>query len=281
MAYINDETRLGNTINFPGMIPAGTPDPSDPTGVATLPTTGYPNYTTCLLEAKLSELAPEQGFVVGSWVLAIDALPLIWPPVVPGPPPQQVCPLVVRASFGSGAASHTIEFNAAPSGALQLPGETVRVELFWDELPAIQHPTPATSQWAVPQFTRVSGTLYRGTIDAAAHRSFFAVRNEQDSLPPGGDVAFTFGTIPNFARSVMVYGTEPAKVYAANNFFVMSDSDTNLLTDAVDHYSGPEMLAIKNFGARIPVPGTARYWELATVVSNTSGIIVIDFEVGL
>ncbi len=236
-----------------------------------------PNTRILLLDVNLADLDKCRNFESGSWCMIVHTEVVTWP----GPPiVQRVIPLQATIRLGAGGAHHVIEVDAHPGFAIQLPGNTVTCELWWDRLPAQNMVPPGFFDWVIPDLVRVSGTIFRGTVVSNAHRTFIM---PQDNATPGLVGINTEGLIPPFSRTCMLYGADQIVTapYDPASFIQLTQQVGGV--GPIQNFTGTQLLNLKNAARRIPVTGQMARWQVRCTVGVALPVlpVFLDFEIVL
>jgi hypothetical protein len=251
-------TQFGNQVEAPG--------------VQTAPGQPWQPWRRQLLEGNVNELW-EDGFAdAGSWVLTVTST-ILQPPS--GAPGAGVVPLVCKISLGGGGATHTAEVDAFPGFTLQLPTPACKVDVMWDRFPESAS-LAAGYGLKIPELVRVRGTIQRGNLATDAYRSYILNR----SGTAGGAGLVTAGTIPQFAKNVMVYSSRGIadaahQVYAAGSYLALQQVTGVFNTDL----DGTELDAAQRLAFQFPVPPGSTGWRVLVVAAeNRVGTIAFRIQ---
>lgn len=167
---------------------------------------------------------------------------------------------VAKGFFGPGGATQNFECDAKPDSILSLPGTTADVKAVWDRIleytafvgPAVydvvNQVTTVDGHNALPRSAQVTGGVKHGspaTPSATRTRVFTQVGNAPHN---------SLFIIPPFSNSLMLYLQTDAN-YAGLTFLTFFTTTSG--TGQIISYTGAQVLAFKNAGVAIPIPGTA------------------------
>lgn len=180
---------------------------------------------------------------------------------------------VLKGNFGTGGASHSFEVDVKPDTIFSLPGTSCDLNVVWDE--AIE--TTPTGQ----RFTRGSApglldflpetALIRGTMKHGSISRPNATRTNIIFLSDAG-VAVRL-PVPPFSVDYMLYAS--FAMYAADVTLRFFAGNVEIVA-----YTGPEILAIRNIGDTIPVPGLATEYSIVAT-ATTPGLGYHTFGLNL
>lgn len=196
-----------------------------------------------LLAASLSEMGVDPLKSSG-WVLTVR-------------PDDSSNPLlaiaaIVRVGFGAGAASSLFEASLFPGFSIQVPGDSVYVDVGTFSPIALGAGSCTATAFLQPGFS-----------DAVAKRGVFS-----DTLIGFGNGGFAANQnmlLPPFAYDVGPYSTV---LTAAEAWYAAAGSAFEFLRSpatVLQAYTGAQLLSFVTSGARIPVPAGATGWRVPVV----------------
>lgn len=272
VARFFDSSKFGNAVKFP-------PPPFTPpnlTGIV-FPSpnpTPIPSHRQALIEVDLSTQDMREG--AGSWVFTCDTNTKVAPLLGPSQPFFAVCPLVCTISIGSGGMQQTFQCDAR-NQSFQLPAANVKIFVDWDQTLPPWYWSSAGAGWVFPTEAEVVANIQRAFSQGRATRSI------QVAHFSGGN-AVQYGTIPNFARCVRLWGprndgfwTDPTP--GTLTFYCDQDTSGNGLGKIIS-YSPANLLN----PAGVPVPVGAQYWELIAsggAVASAGNLYSLEFDLNL
>lgn len=239
----SDSTALGNTVTYQIPVTIG---PGGPTGQA----------EKMLVEADVRDLYPTQNFADGAnWILTGG----LYAANNDGVPLSGVS-FRVRVQFGSGGALQELFVTAAPQFSLSLPGTICRASVLVGLNGQL-----ATGFSLFEGTYRVSAMLHRGMPNGDAESRLYTFADE---LLPNtvGRIA-----IPAFAKRLQTLGSTADPVYGGGVALTFIPSGLD--------YSGPELLALKNAGTKIGIPGGSNVVRVTGLAGNLPPPLSWDIEV--
>lgn len=228
-----------------------------------------------LFNTRLDELDQRAKYLPGSWVLTLSAQVANNAFVNDGANPRAVVPAVALVSMGCGGITVNFEIDVFPNASIQLPCDSVRVDLVWDRtLPDSFFTAGAAGWFQQPTEITVQGLLQRGNASGDARRTFL--------IPPYPALSAFAGPVPLLAKSVQHY-LEPADANVNNSFVLQSTPFNNVNTPGVGNATQLRVdttvvLAAVQQGQRYPVPGISQTWSVGGAAATTFPSIV-DFEI--
>lgn len=207
----------------------------------------------------------------GSWVLSINVRDL-------STTTRNINDAIALLTVGVGANAQEVEITLSPNCTIQLPCESVSVDVYWDVLPA----SGGVITLSRPDL-EITGLIRRGVSNAYAHRVFWLPYGTVlDSGPPG--IVFP---VPPFAKRFWSWGVDSDGTFGAGST-AFWDNDFNLIFDAatsgsIQNFPGPQRLSKANLGESFDVPGGATKWNatLGTGKSLQDRAHLVDFEIRL
>ena len=168
----------------------------------------------------------------------------------------------VSGNFGTGGSFNKVVFDARPDQSIQLPGGSIDLDVSWDtEFRGTAASSGGAAEevlnaLALPTFADISGVACHGTTSRGT-----ATR----TLP-----FFPFVAVGNWTIPIPPYADELG-VYLSNDASYVNLGTVEILTSLgvgaapLAEYTGATLLAMKNAGAMIPLPGNASHVRITTV----------------
>lgn len=154
---------------------------------------------------------------------------------------------MARGTFGNGGVTENVEFDCTPDSVVFLPGAFVDLDVTWSPRIELQAANAFVERvtGTLPQFLEVHAVASLGDTPArgTATRTFFV----DSAVGAGGPWRLP---IPPFADKLHVYCQAEADY--ANITSLVFAMGSGIVT-----YTGAQLLAFKNAGVGIPVPGNA------------------------
>lgn len=167
---------------------------------------------------------------------------------------------VAKGTFGSGGVTHTITFDVKPDTLIALPGTSVDLDVYWDDIflqdssvpPRAKATRPVAS--GMPTSAVITASAKQGSVSTpnATRTMFFSIGT------PATGVIFE---IPKFSSSMMVYPIVEAD-YATTSIVFFADPNGAF---PIASYTGAVLQAVKNAGGFIPIPGSASHMQMIVV----------------
>jgi hypothetical protein len=235
----------------------------------------------CLLEVNLADIDRHRITTFGGWALILSCYPeWIWDSAIDNYLMTAV-PLVARISIGSGGGSHVLYANAYPGIAMNVPAMTVRVDVYWDPLPAYYGLGAGDpDNWKIPNWVRVVGTIMRATVVPRIRRYFHGTR--YNAQFPGIPVNIEDqNSIPPLAKTVLAYGDRGTNgIYQVGSYLELGAGNLLLGDAGVCQFSGPTLEDMKDQGERGWIPGNCDTWLCVRPSATRPGsLVTIDFEI--
>ncbi len=159
--------------------------------------------------------------------------------------------------IGSGAATVPVIFDAKPDVNIQLPGDSVDIDVSWAPtylaISATEAP-PSIVLSQLPEFADVSAVACRGTSSRGA-----ATYTQRFITGVAGVYQFK---LPPFADRFMAYA--PAANYAFLTQIDFTTNDVAATGQIITTYTSAQILAIRDAGGTITIPGNAAAFRVTT-----------------
>lgn len=187
---------------------------------------------------------------------------------------------IIQGFFGVGGTAHTFECDTNPDSILTLPGTTAQVKVVWDTLAlyttaavpgdpdTVTHVRAIGGSNLLPDLAVVKAGVKHGspvTPNATRTLEFSAI---------GGPAHILRFTLPAFSNTMFLYlGTDGSYANVTSLTFAQSFAAPGPLVT----YSGAQLLAFKNAGIPVPIPGGATVCTL-TLTANGGGFLSFNLN---
>lgn len=172
----------------------------------------------------------------------------------------------VSGNFGSGGSFNRVEFDAAPDQSIMLPGAAIDLDVGWDPIYQCNlgnsggKATEVIVAGILPDSADVSAVACRGeSIRGSATRTQFV-----DISAAGNWIV----KIPPYANDLAVAVDLDAN-YPTITLLEFLTSDNAAALQVIVSFTGAQLLALKNAGGTIPVPGNA----VAVRIAATAAVV--------
>lgn len=165
---------------------------------------------------------------------------------------------IIKGQFGVGGITHDFEADAKPDSILTLPGTTAYVNTVWDQAfiftdnganpDTVQRVREFGGHSLLPESAIVQGGVKHGSPVTPNATRTFVFRTQG-----GANHAMLFDC-PAFSNTVTLYAANDA-AYA--NFTLEFLAANGIAGSIITHFTGAQLLAFKNAGQPIPIPGGA------------------------